>query len=549
MASRIQASPAIPAAAAVPGAEVSYVRPALGETWHGKVTGGTGPRATVAWHSYTPRGGGPRRPMRHVTQVPRQHLAAAARRVTVRRTGSMQVKAARRWEAGWPAIGTLSPDGEVVEPHGHLGIARDDMPQLTGPALPGTAAAELAGGAGEFADLRDAFEAELQRDGIAVTHETAPATSLKPVQSELNRAKVERKATAIRRGTGYGVDSHSNPVMVAADNRIIDGHHKWAADMLADPARPVHVRRIGLPAGQVLARAHRFARQMGIAPRHVSQTLAAKTIRGEPLETKVGPHGYIHGWVFVGIPVAGARVHHPEHGPGTVHTSVAGRVDVHFQRDGQTRSFAIRHDTGPNHFEKMTDEQVMAHLGNGSGEGFRHAMAELDRRDRADREAKTRDLYATTPTGKEHADEIYGKLTGLGENPEDAWAHAYGKNTEQMKRDASIAQLRAQGYTGAGFHELTAKAFKDDAQRRAVGAENAIQGGVLLNRAGVAAGVDPWNLFTGPEATARKYASDELKAHWDQPEHRRETLDEYRERMLGRGRKESTFAKGGDWLQ
>ena len=57
------------------------------------------------------------------------------------------------------------------------------------------------------------------------------------------------------------------------------------------------------------------------------------------------------------------------------------------------------------------------------------------------------------------------------------------------------------------------------------------------------------HLFAGPEAAARKYASDELKAHWDQKEHRRETLDEFRERMLGHGRKESALARGGDWLQ
>lgn len=42
----------------------------------------------------------------------------------------------------------------------------------------------------------------------------------------------------------------------------------------------------------------------------------AEQARAELL--KVGPKGYEHGWVFVGVPGVGARIHHPEHGPGVV---------------------------------------------------------------------------------------------------------------------------------------------------------------------------------------------------------------------------------------
>lgn len=37
----------------------------------------------------------------------------------------------------------------------------------------------------------------------------------------------------------------------------------------------------------------------------------------------------------------------------------------------------------------------------------------------------------------------------------------------------------------------------------------------MLNRRGREAGVDPRSLFTGPESRVRKYASDELLAHWE----------------------------------
>ena len=211
------------------------------------------------------------------------------------------------------------------------------------------------------------------------------------------------------------------------------------------------------------------------------------------LQVKVGPHGYIHNWIFVGVPVAGGRVFHPQYGHGTVHTHTPSHVDVHFHKDGQTRRFAVKPDAGPNRFEQMTDDQVVGHLGNGTGEAYKYALAELDRRDRAEREDKIRQLYAITPGSKGEADQLYRKLIGRRENPEDAWAHAYGKNTEQLRRDAAIAQLRGQGYKGAGFHELTAKAFKDDAATAARSPRKTrFRAGTMLNKAGEAAGVDPW---------------------------------------------------------
>ena len=38
--------------------------------------------------------------------------------------------------------------------------------------------------------------------------------------------------------------------------------------------------------------------------------------------------------------------------------------------------------------------------------------------------------------------------------------------------------------------------------------------GYMLNRKGLARGISPRSLFTGPEATARRYASDELLDYW-----------------------------------
>jgi hypothetical protein len=53
--------------------------------------------------------------------------------------------------------------------------------------------------------------------------------------------------------------------------------------------------------------------------------------------------------------------------------------------------------------------------------------------------------------------------------------------------------------------------------------------GHMLNAAGRAAGIHPRTLFTGPEARARKYASEELRNFWD--DNGRMTIGEYRRHL------------------
>lgn len=53
---------------------------------------------------------------------------------------------------------------------------------------------------------------------------------------------------------------------------------------------------------------------------------------------KVGPKGYIHGWIHVGTPTAGARVFHPEHGHGTVTHHEGGKSHIRFD-SGKEHSF------------------------------------------------------------------------------------------------------------------------------------------------------------------------------------------------------------------
>lgn len=56
------------------------------------------------------------------------------------------------------------------------------------------------------------------------------------------------------------------------------------------------------------------------------------------LEVKVGPHGYEHNWVFVGVPGVGHSVRHPVHGKGIVTAADGKHVTVNFH-SGTAKTF------------------------------------------------------------------------------------------------------------------------------------------------------------------------------------------------------------------
>jgi hypothetical protein len=67
--------------------------------------------------------------------------------------------------------------------------------------------------------------------------------------------------------------------------------------------------------------------------------------------------------------------------------------------------------------------------------------------------------------------------------------------------------------------------YSDEVYRQWLRAENGIQGGVLLNKAGIKAGISDRSLFSGSQARFNRYASDELK-EWVET-HPRMTRREY----------------------
>lgn len=104
---------------------------------------------------------------------------------------------------------------------------------------------------------------------------------------------------------------------------------------------------------------------------------------------------------------------------------------------------------------------------------------------------------------------------------------------ERVQRNRAARRDRA-----AGRRRSRHEDFRAHLEGEFVAAERETRGH-MLNRAGQAAGVDPRSLFTGPEARARKYASEELRRYWDS--HPRLTAAEFTgggaaQRRAARGR-------------
>ncbi|WP_067070450.1 hypothetical protein [Roseateles chitosanitabidus] len=109
----------------------------------------------------------------------------------------------------------------------HLGVAREDMPQIR-------------------QEHRGALTQFLLARGIPHEQAEVPADSLKPTQSRWSMSKV----AAVKR------DANDHAVLVSEDGRLLDGHHRWLA-ALADDA-PVRVIRFAAPIEQLLGEAKQF---------------------------------------------------------------------------------------------------------------------------------------------------------------------------------------------------------------------------------------------------------------------------------------------------
>lgn len=207
----------------------------------------------------------------------------------------------------------------------------------------------------------------------------------------------------------------------------------------------------------------------------------------------------------------------------------------------------------------MTDAELesrlIAALGN---EDFDEAeveriSSEIDRREAErqaaeDRRTAGRERAAARRDAKAAAQsDRMVELLDSGADEESAVAEVYGISIDQQRRTRAIGDLRAEGHTGRSFDELARSSYRDYLYRQWLAAENATNGYLVRNGSG-AADIDPRSLFSGPEARARKWASDELLGWWDT--HGRLTLADWKAQLLDdpAAIRRLRGAAGGDFL-
>jgi hypothetical protein len=95
-------------------------------------------------------------------------------------------------------------NNNILAPTGHLGISRNQMPQID-------------------SKFRDKFIDFIEERGIKVRHIRVPAKSLKTAQGEYNRDKV---ASMIQSG-----ENNLTPIIISKDGFVIDGMHRLIAKL------------------------------------------------------------------------------------------------------------------------------------------------------------------------------------------------------------------------------------------------------------------------------------------------------------------------------
>lgn len=137
--------------------------------------------------------------------------------------------------------GAGAPAAEVdwvdfPEATGTLGIPRAEMPQIPGKD-------------------RGALVAFLEARGIPYERTEVAPDSLRPTQREFSRKKTQQA----RQDTGG-----AKTVIVSGDGYVLDGHHRWMAQLVDD--KPVDVMRFDAPIRELLAAVREFPGTKSSAP-------------------------------------------------------------------------------------------------------------------------------------------------------------------------------------------------------------------------------------------------------------------------------------------
>jgi hypothetical protein len=150
---------------------------------------------------------------------------------------------------------------------GNLGLARIEMPVLEGRFLTDFLK-RLVQGNLDLDDIQPTKDWLMGAGGdkVSVRKTIEPAAKLKATQREINADKAEGMADKARAGT---FDPGKEPVLMSADGYILDGHHRWAAQILRAAQDGIQATlagfKVALPVDTLLEAANAYTDAMGIA--------------------------------------------------------------------------------------------------------------------------------------------------------------------------------------------------------------------------------------------------------------------------------------------
>jgi Zn finger protein HypA/HybF involved in hydrogenase expression len=127
---------------------------------------------------------------------------------------------------------TAAPAPLLIPDEENLGVPRRNMPQIKRKHME------------KFIDW-------LKEEGVKVKEVKIPLTDLKPTQKEFNTQKVHLMMNE---------DKHklSKPLFVSKDNYILDGHHRWLAQLNIDDTKKAKCIQVDLDAKEFLDKAKDF---------------------------------------------------------------------------------------------------------------------------------------------------------------------------------------------------------------------------------------------------------------------------------------------------
>jgi hypothetical protein len=206
-------------------------------------------------------------------------------------------------------------------------------------------------------------------------------------------------------------------------------------------------------------------------------------------------------------------------------------------RLGNRKAEQVKNLGGSPRLAAMTDDElatVFARLSaEGNWDGFAAVDGEMARRENASKwvDGDTADDHwhvGGEPTEQDHQVDA---LLARGYDFVDAYAEVYGKNVDRLRseeRSSTVDKVAGETVDGAlrrGYDQLVHEQW--------LRAETDTRGHLLTKQAQTA-GVQAVDLFSGPTARARKWASEDLQRWW--ADNGRLTFTQYRAQVLGRKR-------------